>query len=254
MEAIPQYAIQEPFALSRDHFGEEALCPFCETPMAVLDDQGMVVCPNDICAYVVASDVYAVTNTLIEIGRDPLAAAQIARSYVATEPEEITPDRFSIDDEIKANWVLKQMADAQRRIDGVQAMIDDEIAAIRRRGDEIMKPLQGRVQFFTAAFGANLAEWTREELAGSKKKSIALLHGMVGYRKSPDRFVIADEPRAVEWALDNDCEGAVEYKLRKTEFRKHYISNLEAHPELAEIAQIEAGEDEFYVKPESPVQ
>lgn len=253
MEALLQ-ELQEPFTISCDHLSEDPTCPFCGAGLVSLDDQGLLVCQNECCPYVRDSAIYDVTNALIEVGRHPLTAAQLAVTYASdSRPDEITVDRFTITDEIKANWVLKQMAEANSRIAAAQQMIDAEIDAIRKRGEEILKPHRDRIQFFTAAFGSNLAEWTRDQLEGSKSKSIKLLHGNVGFRKAADTFVVDDEEKALQWAVDNDCDSAVKVELKKSEFKKHFTASIDDHPELKDIAHIDVGVDEFFVKPESPV-
>ncbi len=241
------------FSVSPGLFVDNPICPFCQTPMKFYSNR-TVVCENANCPYVCDADVYSVTNALIEAGQDPLSAARLAAEHTGhVTSDDIAPERFAVTDESKANWVLKQMAEAQARIDATQAMIAEEIAAINKRGEEILKPYQGRVEFFQTAFGTQLADWAKQQLDGRKEKSIKLLHGTIGFRKSADKLIIDDESKAIEWALENGYPGAVKYNIGKTEFKKAYLSNIESNPVLQNIAHIDPAHDEFYCKAESPV-
>jgi phage host-nuclease inhibitor protein Gam len=227
-------------------------CPFCGQPMdESFPDSEKAECINPECPYATQPEVRDVVAALIDNGHDPLRAAQIAATY-SIDGEPVTRERFAITDMGSADWVLKKMADVNRKIADIDAMVQREYDAITRRREELVKPLQDSLQFFSTAFGPQLAEWASRELEGGKSRSVKLLHGKLGFRKSPDTFVIDNDERALAWAESN-APAAIKREIRKTEFRKAFDAQRDANPGLQQLAHYEPGADRFYIDPESLV-
>ncbi len=248
----------QPFTISKEFFSPEVTpdpsCPFCDTELAQTG-KTTFACENSICPYAVHEEVRDVVSALVEQGRDILQAAQIAAKYTVDYSEEtdpVTPERFSVTDESSANWVLKKLAFYEARLSAYQTMIDNEIESIRSRGEQITGPITRQIEFFRAAFGDQLRAWTQEQIAGQKAKSVKLLHGSAGFRKSPERVNIIDEARAIKIAEELGLADVV--RIRK-EISKTNAKAALGTPEgaaLADVIEIQPGEDVFYIKAELP--
>lgn len=242
--------MQEPFELSAEAFLGAPICPFCDHEMVVDEGRQTAMCYCPTCPYITETDVYDVTRSLLEMGWDKLRAAQTAAKYVPTsgDDEPLVPDRFVVDTMAKANWVLRKMSETQARLNETQAMLDAELARIARRGEEILEPLARRLEFFRSAFGEQLQEWAREEVAGGKQKSVKLLHGKVGFRKSPDALIVDDEAAAIAYADMMKLDGAVRKSLSRTVVKDWLKQRCDA--EFAGC-HIESGGDKFYIDVEA---
>ncbi len=157
--------------------------------------------------------------------------------------------RFEVKDMNSANWVLRQIAEAQKRIDELTSLANDEIERIQKRLEQITKPLKRKAEFFSSAYNSQLEEFTRRELEGSKSKSLNLIHGKIGFRKNPDKVVLdVDEDEVIQ---ELKRKGKL-YCIRTVESIKHN-EFAKTIPELAPgFAHIEPGEVKFYIKAELP--
>ena len=96
-------------------------------------------------------------------------------------------------------------------------------------------------------FGAELAEWTKQHLAGKfgKRRSIHLPAGVLGYRTTPAKLIVADEHKLIEWCRRN-LPSAVKIveRVLKTEVHSH----IKTTGEVPDGAEISGGEDRFFVR------
>lgn len=239
-------------------------CPLCGDGMTLEpvpdvikqtpDGGAAYVCYNPLCPYTTQPEVRDVIAALIESGRTPLMAVTIAANYTADGEEPVSADRFHITDRSSANWVLKQMANIQRQIDNTQAMINNEMTAIARRGEKLLLPLARQLAFFENAFGPEIEDWLRKELDGQKIRSVKLLHGSVGFRKDANKMVVDDEQRAILTAKLGDYHDVVRVKeeIKKTDLKTLIENDARAQELFSDCAHIEPGTDTFYIKPEIP--
>lgn len=223
-------------------------CPYCGTALRRIDQTHVLECVNDQCAYLCNPVTQEIEAGLIEQGYDRLRAAQVTALYSVDETEPVTTDRFSVKDESSANWVLRKMAETQDEINGIQQMISDELARVALRGESLLRPLKRNLEFFEAAFGTQLRDWVATELEGKKKRSVGLLHGTIGFRKSPDSLVVVDEEATVAWAESEGRNDLIRKSISKTATKK-WMAEVNA----TEIpgANLVTGEDTFYIKPEA---
>jgi hypothetical protein len=155
-----------------------------------------------------------------------------AIEQVASEVDEA----FHVRDEQSANWVLRKIVEERAYRHRVQQWCDAETRRSERRE-----------QFLMLRFGAELAEWTKRQLAGKfgKRRSIHLPSGKLGYRTTPAKLVVADEPRLIAWCRRN-LPSAVKVVERVLKSEVH--SHIKTTGEVPEGAEISGGDDRFFVK------
>jgi hypothetical protein len=99
-----------------------------------------------------------------------------------TEDEAITiPEAFRIDSEDRANWLLCKLAG-----------LDAEERRVKAQCETILKRVAAERSALEGRFGAELADWARQQIAGGKRRSLALLQGTIAFRRVPGGLTIAD--------------------------------------------------------------
>src|SRR3954471_20856264 len=99
-------------------------------------------------------------------------------------------DRFHVRDERTAAWVVRKILEERAHRERVAKWHEAETLRSQRRE-----------QFLMYRFGAELAEWARQQLAQQfgKRRSIHLPSGTIGFRTEPTKIVVADEPKLIAW-------------------------------------------------------
>lgn len=90
-------------------------------------------------------------------------------------------------------------------------------SALKHQYGVMLKELAARKTVLQYHWHDAFKQAVKEDLAkpeNSKKKSVNYLQGRAGYRKSKLHLLVNDEAAAIDWALENDCEGAVDTTLR----------------------------------------
>jgi len=106
------------------------------------------------------------------------------------------------------NWYLGQL----NSLDACRAVLKDQYQAMLHELDGRQRALEWRwYNDFRNAVEADLAD-----PANKGKKSVNYLQGKAGYRKSREKLVVNDEAAAVAWAIENDCQGAIDMRLART--------------------------------------
>jgi hypothetical protein len=154
--------------------------------------------------------------------------------------EQITSNEvdesFHVRDEPSANWVVRKIIEERAYRQRVQQWFDAET----RRS-------QGREQFLMLRFGSELEQWTKQQLQkrSGKGRSIHLPAGTLGFRTTPAKLVVADEPKLVAWCRRH-LPSAVKVveRVLKSEVHDH----LKTTGEVPEGAEISGGEDRFFVR------
>ncbi len=193
---------------------------------------------------------------LLAAGHDPEEANQWVLDYVITDEAE---QKFAVTDDKSANWVLRKLAECDVAEAEIEEMMEAEIKAIQDRGEKLLKPILNNRQFFTDAYGSQLESWAAEKLKDSKKRSVPLIHGVVGFRAGRESLVVDDEEAAIATA-EAYPEFAnfvrVKKEIAKTELREwlkeNNVTNFVGLDGLTPTAHIERGVDTFYIKPEMP--
>jgi len=145
-------------------------------------------------------------------------------------------DTFHVHDQSGANWVLKKIIAEREYRKRCAAWFEAETLRSERRE-----------QFLMRRFGAELEEWTRQQIAKQygKRRSIHLPAGVIGFRTAPSKLIVADEPKLIAWCRQY-LPGALKVveRILKSEVQS-YIKSTGEIPAGAEVA---GGEQKFYVK------
>ena len=135
--------------------------------------------------------------------------------------QEKIKESFKIDDQGKANWVIRRVGEAQKRHHGAIVSARAEEARIKKWLERVLKKESREIEFFDSL----LRDYAHDELAKSdgKERSIALSEGTLKFIKRQPRLHY-DKDELLE---ELDREG-----LDKLIRRKHTVE-----PNLVEIKQ-----------------
>ncbi len=158
------------------------------------------------------------------------------------------PERFIVQDESSANWVLRKLAENGDQLSRLEAMYAAESEALTARFAHIRQPFAHAIEFFHAAYDAEMETWVRKTIGDGKRRSIGLLHGTIGLRKSPSRRVVDDECGTLTYA-EAYCLDAIKHSVLVSRFTDEDMSELSSRG----AAHVEPGEEKFYVKAELPL-
>lgn len=167
--------------------------------------------------------------------QNPLEAPETAPGHgnEAFQPEaEETPAVFVPDTAEKVDWVLGKIADHRARA-----------ARIRANADTMAKQADAEADALEWRFAPALQAFLREHLAGGKRKSLTLFHGILGFRTVPACVTVGDEGAAIAWAKDN-LPGAVVERLDKKALADALLSTGEA----VDFAAFTPEDQRFYIK------
>jgi len=133
--------------------------------------------------------------------------------------ETIDTEEFTIDSADRVEWYLRKLANIAAERERVKA----QAAAILARLDTDEEGLKFR-------FENQVIAWTRNQVEGSRRKSVQTLQGTVGFRKVPSRVVIDDTGKALSFAADSGF--AVQTTLNTAEYRKEAQKRLQETGEV----------------------
>ena len=150
----------------------------------------------------------------------------------AADPNNPDPCAFVPTDENGVNWVLGKIADARARA-----------ARIRENAELMARAEERKAEALEWKFGPALQTFLRAELAGGKKKSVRLLHGVLGYRTKPAGVSVTDDAAALAWAREFLPE-AVAVRLDKKALADALLTNGES----VDFATLNPAEETFYIK------
>lgn len=195
----------------------------------------------------------AIYEQLLQAGHDPEEANQWVLDYVPAEQAE----RFAVTDDKSANWVLRKLAECDAAEAEITDMMAAEIKAITDRVEKLLKPIVRNRQFFTDIYEPQLKAWAALKLKDSKKRSVALIHGVVGFRAGRESLVVDDEEAAIANLKEYlpDCVRiTIKEEIVKTKLISHLKENEQTEYWAAGdvVARIERGEDVFYVHASMP--
>ncbi len=145
-------------------------------------------------------------------------------------------DGFHIDNDEKANWLVKKIVGTYVMEERAQQWSEKEKRrACRER------------EFFFRRFGNELEQWLQQKLQAEngRRKSIALPAGVVGYRTESARMQIIDEAKLLDW-----CRRALPdaVKVSETVLRSAVADHIRATGEVPGGAELGGGGQRFYVK------
>jgi hypothetical protein len=151
---------------------------------------------------------------------------------VADPPE----DAFSVTDELSANWIVRRIIAARAYADHVKKWAEGELRRAEREE-----------QFFWLRFSSQLRAWTSNELARqkTKRKSIKLPAGMLGFKSLGPKLVVLNEERLLIWAR-KELPAAI--KVTETVSKTSLNEHFDATGEIPNGVTIENAKEQFYVR------
>jgi hypothetical protein len=107
---------------------------------------------------------------------------------------------FLIDSAERANWLVRRIVDARAYGERVRAWAVKEQRRAEREERQLLY-----------LFEAQLERWARQQLAAlkSRRKSIHLPAGVIGFRRVRAKLVIEDVEKVLSWARQNYREAVV---------------------------------------------
>lgn len=163
-------------------------------------------------------------------------------------------DSKFINNDSQANYFCKLVADLQTERQSKNDFIDSEIKRVLNHYEEFRnqenRKIDQKIDFFKKA----LEVYAIEQLSGTKKKSIKLPYGTLGFKKQQDKFEYSDE-LILEWLKSNNqndfiavktTESVDKKKLKKDGFvnnGKLFINNIPVDGVI-----VSSQEDKFEIK------
>ena len=205
-----------------------------------------------------------------ETGAEPAAlregdlsspAATVADPQDQPEVAVLVPEAFAIDDEKKATWAVRKIAEARAYARRVEAWAAAELRRAEREE-----------QWLLRRFERDLEAWLRAELQrrGGRRRSIALPGGTLGLRQQPRKLQVMDEPALAAWCETHlsaarrvvvQAEGRAgadlvrwyrrqgdQAVLKTLVLREPLMRYVEETGELPVGASLGGGDDRLYVK------
>jgi hypothetical protein len=163
------------------------------------------------------------------------AASQVQAEQTRAEVESLpdVPDAFEIRDAASANWLVRKIIESRAYAEHVK-----EWAALEVRRAEREE------RFFLDRFGHQLERWAREQMKNTRRKSIKLPAGAIGFRTALQHLEVADEPKLIVW-----CRRHLPSALRvQTHVLKSLVKeHVEKTGECPDGAEIASGGERFYI-------
>lgn len=180
---------------------------------------------------------------------------QAALNLEGLEQQE-TQERFVVDDIPKAEWALKKIAHynkvkAKRKAEYEQMQADNERWYQQETADA-----DRQIEYFQSL----LRPFAEKELEGSKKKSVALPSGKIGFRAGAQKFFLgADEVKNDNPALIGFVKSSLPELLKVKEsvdwatMKKNLVALSDGKVitkdgEIVPEMRVEVGDVKFYVE------
>lgn len=139
----------------------------------------------------------------------PDASQEVARDVYVDEVEPSVTEVWCVSDLTSADWALSRLADLEREQAENRALEAAAISRIKLKAELLNEKLGRGVAFFRSRIEAYAETHRAELLGGGKKKSRALLHGTIGWRKTGGGLEVKDEAALLAWAQSQPAESGV---------------------------------------------
>ena len=128
--------------------------------------------------------------------------------YIDTEDDTVR-DGWRIENVQSLDWALSRIADLEREQNENAAIVEEHIQRLKLRLDKLNAQAERGLKFFRSQVQAFAEQHRAELLGGGKKKSRALPHGTVGWKKVPAKAVLQDKDALLAWARSQPVEDEV---------------------------------------------
>lgn len=116
------------------------------------------------------------------------------------KPDDVDNEGWQIDSMEKADWALSKISAARKVMQQNADYVQSQVEKLQAWLEKMNKQQEGTISFFEG----KLASYVDKELEGSKKKSISLPNGVVGFRKKSQ--VTKDEAQIMEFLKNGHSE------------------------------------------------
>lgn len=142
-------------------------------------------------------------------------------------------DAPMIDSREKANYFLKLMMNIKSDIDQINSICDAEIAKTIQRVDtfreEQLRTLSKQYEYYEKV----LKNFTENEIANSKKKSIPLAYGTLSIKNQPVKWEYNDEA-LLAWAKENAPQ-LINVKTTESVIKADLKANVEKDGDIVKL-------------------
>jgi hypothetical protein len=180
-------------------------------------------------------------------------------AHLKLEPELLDPFEREVDEALpegedraasmlRADYLLQRIREELARRDEYAEFIARRIHMVAEDGKAAMAKAERRIAFLESRLRMHLPQTGEGMEREYGRKSLALPHGVVGYRAPPAGVRIIDAKRVVAWAKSTGAvpvEEKVEEKVTVAAL-KQYVATTGDIPEGAEWAD---AKETFYVTP-----
>ena len=167
--------------------------------------------------------------------------------------ERETPEGFIIDNDVKANWALKQIRKAKEEHDRLQNIIDAEFEELKTKQEQINKKLEQETSYLKGLLYIYFQGVEHKET--KTQESYKLLDGSLVYKKPSVSIVKPDEERLLAYLRQADHMEYIETKesvrwgeLKKTLTLTDTGEIISEDGEVLDFIQTEEKAGEFNVK------
>jgi hypothetical protein len=109
-----------------------------------------------------------------------------------TDVRPWAPEGFHVHDETTANWLVRKIRECRAYAARVTAWAASEI-----------HQAQSEERFFWERYGGELERWTAARLSNSKRRSVPLPAGTIGFRQQPPSLLLTDPNALFDWLAVN---------------------------------------------------
>jgi hypothetical protein len=149
-------------------------------------------------------------------------AIDFQEAALAGVPE---PDPNLKMDPSQFSWLVSKVELLGARVEEARQRLENKMAAMQKAFDEAAQNLehdyqnearahQGEIQRLLAIHGPQARLFVKDRLARSKGRSFKIGSTQFGYRKTPDRLVVDDEAKVIQWAYANGLDDVVQVSER----------------------------------------
>lgn len=182
----------------------------------------------------------------------------VSDGYGLTEPTtDEERERWVCDNDRKAAWHLRRIAEHEAEVARIKAVADEDIAAVRQWADDAARPEQSSIDFHR---GSLIAYRYRLEDEGKVPATYKLPGGNIVRRKGRESYQVTDPDAFLDWARVNETTAISEKPLvtpiKSAPYRAVDGQVVTEEGEVVPGVEVVTGEDTVSVKvnpePEGP--
>lgn len=158
----------------------------------------------------------------------------IEDAEIEIESAPAVPPQFAVKDPQSANWVVRRVVEARHYA-----------AHIKQWSAAELKRAEREEQFFLHHFGPQLEDWLQPQLQQLRRKSLALPAGTIGFRRTPMKLLIVDEPQLIHWCRHHRPDAI---RVQTTILLSLLKQHLEHTGECPSGVELVGAETRFYIK------